>query len=61
MLVINRADLKNAVGKFEATNEYLRSNLKQQLSDFTYNQIIDKSDLITKWIRQQQHWSKKVD
>lgn len=61
MLVINGADLKNAVGKFEAINEYLRSNLKQQLSDFTYNQIIDKSDLITKWIRQQQHWSKKVD
>ena len=48
MLVINGADLKNAVGKFEAINEYLRSNLKQQLSDFTYNQIIDKSDLITK-------------
>lgn len=48
MLVINRADLKNAVGKFEATNEYLRSNLKQQLSDFTYNQTIDKSDLIKK-------------
>lgn len=39
MLVINGADLKNAVGKFEAINEYLRSNLKQQLSDFTYNQI----------------------